>query len=49
MLLLDFYKAFDSIEHAFIINTLKHFGFGNTFLNMIDVLHTDNNSCVSLS
>lgn len=49
MLFLDFHKAFDSIEHAFIINTLKHFGFGDTFLDMIAMLYTDINSCVSLS
>ena len=48
MLFLDFHKAFDSIEHAFIMNTFKHFGFGNTFLDMIAKLHTDINSCVSL-
>lgn len=49
MLFLDFHKAFDSIEHAFIMHTLKHFGFGNAFLDMIVMLYTDINSCVSLS
>ena len=49
MLFLDFHKVFDSIEYAFIINTLEHFGFGNTFLDMIAMLHTDINSCVSIS
>lgn len=48
MLFLDFYKAFDSVEHAFIFDTLKHFGFGNRFSDMIIILHTDINSCVSL-
>lgn len=46
---LDFQKAFDSVEHLFIVNTLRHFGFGNKFLDMIIMLHTDINSCVSLS
>ncbi len=27
MLFLDFYKAFDSIEHGFIFKTLEKFGF----------------------
>lgn len=46
---LDIHKAFDSVEHLFIVNTLRHFGFGNKFLDMITMLHTDINSCVSLS
>ena len=41
MLFLDFHKAFDSIEHSFIRNIFKHFGFGNAFLDMIAMLHTD--------
>ena len=49
MLFLDFHKAFDSVEHAFIISTLRHMGFGNMFLDMISMLHTDINSSVSLS
>lgn len=31
MLFLDFYKAFDSVEHTFIFETLNQFGFGNRF------------------
>ncbi len=49
MFFLDFHKAFDLVEHAFIVNTLRHFGFGNTFLDMITMLQTDINSCVSLT
>uniref|UniRef100_A0A8C6K9W5 Reverse transcriptase domain-containing protein n=1 Tax=Nothobranchius furzeri TaxID=105023 RepID=A0A8C6K9W5_NOTFU len=48
MLFLDFHKAFDSIEHSFIIKTFKHFGFGDAFLDMITMFYTDINSCVSL-
>ncbi len=29
LVFLDFYKAFDSIEHSFIIQTLHTFGFGD--------------------
>jgi len=31
ILFLDFYKAFDSVEHKFILKTLHHFGFGDKF------------------
>lgn len=44
MLFLDFNQAFDWVENTFIVNTLRHFGFGNTFLDMITMLHTDVNS-----
>ncbi len=28
VLFLDFYKAFDTVEHEFILHALKYFGFG---------------------
>ena len=31
----DFEKAFDSVEHYFIISTLKAFGFGPEFIQWI--------------
>lgn len=46
MLLLDFYKAFDSIEHQFIFQSLKLFGFGQPFINIIQTLYNDINSSV---
>lgn len=45
---LDFYKAFDSVEHPFILETLNNFGFGQKFSNLISLLYNDINSCVSL-
>ncbi len=45
---LDFYKAFDSVEHTFILEALKHFGFGQKFTNLISILYNDINSCVAL-
>lgn len=43
MLFLDFQKAFDSVEHAFIIDSFRRFGF--LFLDMSTMIHTDINSC----
>ncbi len=35
ILFLDFYKAFDTVEHNFMYQTLNYFGFGPTFKNMM--------------
>lgn len=48
MLFLDFYKAFDSIEHSFIIQTLQILGFGNNFINIIAMFYKDITSSVIL-
>lgn len=45
---LDLYKAFDLVEHSFILKTLECFGFGKKFIDMINLLYTDINSSVSL-
>ncbi|OOO00292.1 MAG: hypothetical protein ATN35_08065 [Epulopiscium sp. Nele67-Bin004] len=49
ILFLDFYKAFDSVEHPFILKALEYFGFGHKFIKIIDMLYNDINSSVSLS
>uniref|UniRef100_A0A3B1J8J0 Reverse transcriptase domain-containing protein n=1 Tax=Astyanax mexicanus TaxID=7994 RepID=A0A3B1J8J0_ASTMX len=49
MLFLDFYKAFDCVEHPFIMQTLAHFGFGPKFLNIVEMLYNNINSSVSLA
>lgn len=48
LIFLDFFKAFDAIEHPFILKTLKHFGFGRRFINLIEMLYNDINSSVAL-
>ena len=48
ILFLDFYKAFECVEHPFIIQTLSHLGFGQKFVSLIGMLHSDINSSVSL-
>ena len=42
----DIEKAFDSIEHPFILATLKKLGFGPTFINWVKVLLFQHESCV---
>lgn len=49
ILFLDFFKAFDSIEHPFILNSLRLFGFGEKFRNIIESLYENSNSSISLS
>lgn len=48
ILFLDFYKAFDSLEHGFIVETIKRLGFGDNFCNIIKMLYSDISSSVSL-
>jgi len=40
VLMLDFKKAFDSLEHNFIITALQSFGFGNTLCRWIRILYS---------
>lgn len=44
ILFLDFYKAFHFVEHHFIFEALKQFGFGETFIRTVSVLYKDINS-----
>ena len=47
ILLVDFEKAFDSVEWSFLYKTLKAFNFGTCFIQWIKILHTNIQSCVS--
>ena len=42
----DIEKAFDSMDHTFLIAALKKFGFGDYFIDWIKVLLNDNESCI---
>lgn len=37
ILFIDFFKAFDTVEHEFIFTTLKKFGFGEGFCKVIKI------------
>ena len=39
ILMLDFRKAFDSVEHNFISKVLSFFGFGGNFLKWVNILY----------
>ena len=38
MLLIDFEKAFDSVDFRFLVATLEMFGFGEYFINWIKII-----------
>lgn len=48
ILFLDFYKAFDTVEHQFILQSLNKFGFGNYFSSAIKTLYKNSNSSIKL-
>ena len=43
---MDIEKAFDSLDHIFLISVLKKFGFGKKFITWIEILLKDQQSCV---
>ena len=44
--LIDFEKAFDSIEWNFLLETLTVFNFGENFIRWVKILHNNITSCV---
>ena len=42
----DFEKAFNSVEHSFIISTLRAFGFGSDFIQWVKIFFKNLKSCV---
>ena len=42
----DFEKAFDPVEHSFIISTLRAFGFGPDFIKWVETFFKNAGSCV---
>ena len=43
---MDFEKAFDSLNHDFLVNVLNKFGFGSNFISWIKLLLNSQQSCV---
>lgn len=48
VLFLDFYKAFDIVEHKIILHALYFYSFGHKFVKLTEMLYKDINSSVSL-
>ncbi len=48
VLSVDFYKAFDTLNHQFIVKTLNTFGFGERFIDIIGTLYKGCNSSAKL-
>jgi hypothetical protein len=46
IIFVDFTKVFGSLEWNFMLNTLKHFGFNESFINWVKTLYTDIQTCV---
>ena len=46
LLTADLEKAFDSIDHTFLISCLEKYGFGPNFINWVKILLNQNESCV---
>ena len=46
LLFLDFEKAFDTVEWSSIQNTLKHFNFGPSTMNWIQLFYHNTESCI---
>ena len=44
---IDFKKAFDSVNWNFMIETLRHFNFGDSFIKWIRTFYNDITSCVN--
>ncbi len=49
ILFIDFYKAFDTIEHYFMFKVIAFFGFGMFFQKAIQTLYNGCNSSVQLT
>lgn len=49
ILFLDYYKAFDCLEHEFMLQSLHRMGFGNFFCKCIKMLYCNGNSSIRLN
>jgi hypothetical protein len=46
LLLIDFEKAFESLEWTFVEKTLKYFKFGNHFRKWVNIVYNQIESCI---
>ena len=43
---MDIEKAFDTLDHNFLISTLEKYGFGQNFILWVQILPSDQESCI---
>ena len=43
---IDFQKAFDLLNHCFLLAVLSKYGFGEDFIDWVNILLKDSESCV---
>lgn len=48
ILFIDYYKAFDTVEHSFLFKVIEFLGFGPNFLNAVTTLYNGCNSSIKL-
>lgn len=48
-LFLDFFKAFDSLEHNFLFKALEAVGFGPRFVSVVKMLYRDIKRSIALN
>ena len=46
MITMDIEKAFDSLDHTFLLKVLKKIGFGQNFIRCIETITNSQESCV---
>ena len=46
MVTIDIEKAFDTLDHDFLLNVLEKIGFGNNFITWIKIILSNQESCV---
>ena len=49
IIFLDQQKAFDRMSHSFVIKTLRHFGFGENFIQWVKIIYNNCNARVKVN
>ena len=47
IIFLDFQKAFDTVNHSFMLRALEKFNFGESFIKWVKTIYNEAESCVT--